>query len=171
MKKELIVLIILILFILFLSYNLFGEENNSKELIKRINKYRKLADKKIEKAFKYCSIFNNDSNKIISLIGEYKLIFSIELNLISRAKANSVDLGENFYKIERSTRKNIEALNILLNIAPENAHALLSEALNLTQKGRINLITYFSRLNSSKENDSFKTINLKEILREGGDKW
>jgi len=90
--------------------------------------------------------------------------------LISRAKANSVDLGESFYKIERSTRKNIEALNILLNIAPENTHALLSEALNLTQKGRINLITYFSRLNSSKENDSFKTINLKEILREGGDK-
>jgi hypothetical protein len=47
---------------------------------------------------------------------------------------------------------------------------LLREALNLTQKGRINFITFFTELNSDKGKNSLKSINLNEILREGGDK-
>jgi hypothetical protein len=151
------------------NHFLLGKESNSKEIIKKINFYRKLADKKIEKIFKYISFFNTNSNKILSLIGEYKLIFGLELKYISRAKANGINLKKEFYKIERSARKNIEALNILLNITPEEVRSSLREALNLTQKGRITLITYFAKMNNSgEENFPLNLINFKEILQKGG---
>ncbi|MCP2519615.1 hypothetical protein NLD30_04105 [SCandidatus Aminicenantes bacterium Aminicenantia_JdfR_composite] len=169
MRKKIVILIALL--VLFNGYCLFGEKVDTNKLFQKIDIYRKLADKKIEKVFKYCSVFNTDINKIASLIGEYKLIFNLELKYIYRAKANGIFLKkEDFYKIELSARKNIEALSILLNIAPKEVHSLLREALNLTQKGRINFITFFTELNSDKGKNSLKSINLNEILREGGDK-
>lgn len=173
MKSKLAFLVNILLVFLVLYFQsspfVFAEEFTAKEIIKKINFYRKLADKKIEKIFKYISFFNTNSNKILSLIGEYKLIFGLELKYISRAKANGINLKKEFYKIERSARKNIEALNILLNITPEEVRSSLREALNLTQKGRITLITYFAKMNNSgEENFPLNLINFKEILQKGG---
>jgi len=173
MRKKIISLILVFAIISLIHYGsnhfLFGKDLNSKEIIKKINRMRKLADKKIEKIFKYVSYFETNVDKILSLLEEYKLIFNIELKYISQAKAKGIDLKNDFYEIERSTRKNIESLNILLNISPKETCASFKEALNLTQKGRVALINYYAELNNSNKKESLNLIDLREILKKGGD--
>ena len=174
MKSKLVLVNILLVFVILYfqsSSFVFAEEFTAKEIIKKINFYRKSADKKVEKMFKYISVFNLNSGKLFSLLGEYKLIFNMELKCISQARAIGIDLKKDFYEIERSTRKNIESFIILLNIAPQEVHSSLREALNLTQKGRLILInSYITKLNSEKgKSFPLNSINFKTVLRKGGD--